>query len=796
VAVSVPTVKPRPARPLLAVGVAFAGGALVGQAATILAPLLLALATACLVSALAATRLSRIAVMAAAFAGGAGAAGIERAAHEQTPLRMWVAKAEAGETPVLVTGVAAADALDAQGRRSVVLDVETLTIGGTEQRMAGRARIEVAGMAPPEGAPRFEIADGDRLAVWTALRPPRGFGNPGSFDVAAHARRQGIHALGYCKSARLGRVLGPADVGWLRAAASRVRRWARGAFEAYMLPGPEQGLARAMVLGDRTGVDAETADAFRVAGTYHILAISGAQVALLAGILAVLLARVQAGPSVSAVAIPLSLAFYAQLVGGDAPVVRAAVMAGVLVVGRALDLDADLANLLGLAALALLVHRPSAIADVGFQLSFGATLGILLLTPVLVERLPTLPLRLELALAASLAAQAAITPLLVLHFNRLAPAALILNLVAVPLSAAVLLTGALVLVAALLLPVLAPWMGDVAWIAAHALLVSGEPGRWPPLDVRAPAPGALAVAVHLAGLILLQGRRVVAGLTLVLAGAAAFVVGPGAVADGRMALTVLDVGQGDCLVLRSPRGRSWLVDAGGGFDSRFDPGEAVVGPYLWSQGMRRLEGVVVTHAHPDHVGGVPFLLRGFGIGEVWEGVAPRHDRGYHKLNAALKEAAVRRRTVRRGVVTTWDGVVIRVVWPEPSGGPPWSTRNDDSVVLDVSYGDVHFLLAGDIEDGAESRLPPARAQVLKVPHHGSKSSTSPGFIAAVGPRLAIVSAGYKNRFGHPHPTVVERLHRAGVRLYRTDRDGAVTVSTDGSAIWVRTFREGLSEQIR
>ena len=153
-----------------------------------------------------------------------------------------------------------------------------------------------------------------------------------------------------------------------------------------------------------------------------------------------------------------------------------------IVLGRALDLDADVANLLGLAALVLLVQRPSAIADVGFQLSFGATLGILLLTPVLVERLPALPLRTELALAASLAAQAAITPLLALHFNRLAPAALVLNLMAVPLSAAVLVTGVLVLAAALAVPVVAPLLGDVAWIAAHALLVSGEPGRWPALE--------------------------------------------------------------------------------------------------------------------------------------------------------------------------------------------------------------------------------------------------------------------------------------------------------------------------
>jgi competence protein ComEC len=130
------------------------------------------------------------------------------------------------------------------------------------------------------------------------------------------------------------------------------------------------------------------------------------------------------------------------------------------------------------------------------------------------------------------------------------------------------------------------------------------------------------------------------------------------------------------------------------------------------------------------------------------------------------------------------------------GPPPWTTRNDDSLVLELSLGAVAFLLTGDIEEGAETRLAASPAQVLKVPHHGSKSSSSPGLIAALGPRLAIVSAGYRNRFGHPHPTVVDRLLKAGVRLYRTDRDGAVTVSTDGTSIWVRTFRGGLEERMR
>ncbi len=779
----------------MGVAIAFAAGALIGQAATIVAPLVFALAALTLILAASRSRLSRAAVLAAAVAAGASAAGIERASYETAPLRLWVAGDGMEDVPALLQGLAAADGLDARGR-SLVVDVETLTVGGVERRARGRARIEVAGTAPPAGARRFDVADGDRVSVWASLRAQRGFGNPGSFDVASHALRQGVHAFGYCKSGRLLTPRGAGDVGWLRAAASRARRWARGAFERFMLAGPEQGLARAMVLGDRTGVDDETADAFRVAGTYHILAISGAQVALVAGMLAALLARANDGVVVPAIVIPLTLAFYAQLVGGDAPVVRAAVMAGVLVVGRALDLDGDLANLLGLAALVLLVHRPSSIADVGFQLSFGATLGILLLTPVLVERLPELPLRLELALAASLAAQIAITPLLVFHFNRLAPAALILNLAAVPLSAAVLLTGVLVLAAALVLPAIAPHMGDVAWIAAHALLVSGEPGRWPILDVRAPAPGAWAVTAYLAGTLLLCRRRARLAIAFLAAGVALLILGPGAVADGRLALTILDVGQGDSLVLRSPRGRVWVVDAGGGFDSRFDLGEAVVGPYLWSQGLRRIEGVVVTHAHPDHVGGLPFLVRSFGVGEVWEGVAPRRDRGYHAMNADLNAAGVGRRTVLRDVQTAWDGATMRVVWPRPAGPPPWSTRNDDSVVLDVSLGAVHFLLAGDIEEGAESRLGPSRAQVLKVAHHGSKSSTSSRFLGAFGPRVAIVSAGYRSRFGHPHPAVVDRIRAAGIRLYRTDRDGAVTVSTDGNSIWVRTFRDGQEARIR
>jgi competence protein ComEC len=780
-------------RPLLLLSVPVALGAIVGAglppaAAWVLA----ALAAALLPLALPARRAFAVGALGgAALALAAASASVEAAGYDADPLRLWVAAREAaGEPePVLLRGVAAADGRAREDRLQILLDVETLAARGREQALAGRARLDVGGETPADLA----VVEGDRVAVSAVLRLPHGFGTPGAFDAEAQARRDRIHVFGHVKSRRLVEKAGRGGVGWLRDAAARARQWARRALLAHVLPGPEQGLVRAMVLGERTGVEPETAEAFRIAGTYHVLALSGTQVALVAGIVLWLVSWLPAGPASSAGLVSAVLVFYAVFVGGDVPVVRATVMAVVLLAGRAMDVDADLANLLGLAAVLLLFHHPSWIGDVGFQLSFAATLGLLLLSAVLAARLPSLPWRLERVLAASLAAQAALVPLLLVHFHRLAVAALVLNLAAVPLSGAVLLSGFAVVAVSPGPAVVADRVGDLAWISAHALLRSGEVVRQvPALDLRHPTPPAWAVVLYLGGLLLLcVERRFRSGLALVAGGLLALLVAarpaPG---DGRLTLIALDVGQGDCLAVRSPRGRLWMVDAGGSFDSQFDIGEAVVGPFLWDQGWRGVEGLVVTHAHPDHVGGVPFLLRAFGVGEVWEGPAPRHDRGYAALDAALRAGGAVRRTVWRGLRTEWDGVEVEVRGPRPPRRPPWTTRNDDSLVLTLRWRDVTFLLTGDIEAAGEEALGDVPAAVLKVPHHGSRSSSTARFLAAVSPRVSVASVGYANRFGHPHPEVVERYARAGVWLLRTDLDGTTSVATDGERIFVRTFRSG------
>ncbi len=777
-------------RPLLFLAASLAFGCRVGESAERRESAILIALAACLLGlALRAVsgRAALVALGASAVALGAAGAALERLEHERTPLRLWVETQPDEAALVFVEGRARGDGQARPDRLRVTLAVERLTVAGRPEERAGVVRLDVFGRVQPP-----EVQDGDRVRAWATLRRVAGYQNPGGDDPREWARHEGLAALGQVKSVQL------LSVQRASGAMARARSWARRALRRFVPRGQEESLVRAMVLGDRAGLDERTAEAFRVSGTYHVLALSGAQVALVVGLLVAGARRWGASPTLQAVLGGGAAVFYAVFVGGDVPVVRASLMAVVLLAGRALDLDADLANLLGLAALALLVHRPSNVTDVGFQLSFGATLGLLLLTAPLAAGLPHLPFGAERALCASLAAQAALAPLLALHFHRVAPAGLFLNLLAVPLSSAVLLAGTAVLLCAGLLVALAPLVGHLAWLTAHALLLSSELGLVSPgLDPRMPAPSWLAWSAHVAGLVLLVRGRRVRGLALLALAVGLILVGPGPRGvDGRLHLTALDVGQGDAIVVRTPGGHVFVVDAGGASEGRFDLGETVVAPFLWSMGIRRIESMVLTHAHPDHVGGVTFLLRAFAVGEAWEGPAPAADPGYLRLDEALSAAGVRRLSVARGVSADWDGVRVRVIGPVPPLRPRREVRNDDSVVVALEYGTVRLLLTGDIERAAEQVLDPPPSVVLKVPHHGSRSSSDPRFVALVSPRVAIVSAGRRNPFGHPHPEVIERYRRQGALVLRTDRDGAVTVSTDGNRVWVSTFASGLTARVR
>jgi competence protein ComEC len=256
---------------------------------------------------------------------------------------------------------------------------------------------------------------------------------------------------------------------------------------------------------------------------------------------------------------------------------------------------------------------------------------------------------------------------------------------------------------------------------------------------------------------------------------------------------MFDVGQGDALLVQAPNGAARLIDTGGaGFDgTAFDIGGRVLAPALWARGILRLDALAITHADPDHLGGALAVVRDFAPDELWEGIAmPSHGPSQALARAALaSRAAIVRQ--QAGRVHRVDGLEIRVLHPPP---PDWErarVRNDDSIVLEVRYGDVAMLLTGDISTDVERvvapLLSPAPIRILKVAHHGSRTSTSQTLVDAWKPQIALISCGRGNRFGHPAPDVVQRLEAAGVRIYRTDRDGQISLDSDGRTISVRTY---------
>jgi competence protein ComEC len=264
-----------------------------------------------------------------------------------------------------------------------------------------------------------------------------------------------------------------------------------------------------------------------------------------------------------------------------------------------------------------------------------------------------------------------------------------------------------------------------------------------------------------------------------------------------LVVTFLSVGEGDAIVIQTPSGRTALVDSGPGPTPRsdFDAGDKVVTPFLRREGVNTLDALIFTHQHDDHIGGASSVIRNFGVKTIFDSSIDRPIGRYREVLQELEEKGVRHRRLRFGqTVDFHDGVTIEVLNPTNQAAEPTndSEINDASLVLRVKYGSTALLLEGDAGKDAEagmlSRCPRLSAQVLKVAHHGSADSSTTEWLAAVRPQIAIVSAGWKNQFGHPSPATVARLRDAGAQIYRTDEQGGIIVTTDGRKITVATSR--------
>jgi competence protein ComEC len=668
--------------------------------------------------------------------------------------------------------------------------------------------------------PRYPpIEPGDRITVEGRTRP-----RPDS-PYGHYLERLG--AWGTLDARTMDALARPVDPGTL------LESWRRDAGETLtrVLPEPEAGLAAGILIGLRDRVDREVAAAFTTAGVSHVVAISGWNIAIVAAAVGAMAGRL--GRRRRAIVTTLAVLAYIVFAGASPSVLRAGAMAGVVLLARESGRSGRAAAALGLAAYLLLLAEPALVSDAGFQLSTLATAGLVAWATPLTERLDRmtgghLPRWLSESLGVSLAAQAATLPLVLASFGRLALISPVVNLLIVPLVTPAMAAGLVALGGGALVSVGAPGVvGSVlagpGWVALRLIIGIVDVAAAVPLASVAfdPVVGVglgVATAVLGGGLIAVRrrGRGAAAGsssmhaieatrarpgakrgsvasraatLSLVVA-----VTVAGAVAVTRPAgvarITILDVGQGDAILIEGSRGGRLLVDGGPDPDRLLVELDRRIPP--WD---RRLDAIVLSHPHEDHVAGLALLLDRYEVGRVLEPGMRGPGPGYAAwLDRLARPGAPARLSIGAGDRLAVDEIAMQVLWPirgQVPAEPPDSGSgiNNVSVVLLGVIGERRFLLAGDVEQDVDPSLLTEglpRVDLLKVAHHGSRTATTDAFVAAVRPRIAVASAGADNPYGHPARPTLERLAAAGARVYRTDVDGTVSISFEPRGPTVRT----------
>lgn len=749
-------------------------------------------------------------VLVALLAG--GVLGGARAALERMPLPADHVAHRAGRVPVAVEGTIVASGRVSGAERLVV---RASTYRSATGHGAARGLVAVTVAHPTRAWPA-----GVRVRFVARLRRPRNFGNPGGYDMRRALARRGVFVTAFLWDDRT-LALASGDDDGLMARLDRALGSARGAIGAAVDAAsaePARGFLRAVLIGEDGALAADTRRALARTGLSHVVSVSGFHLAVVAAAAVVvgrrLLLRSErltlawnvAKLAALAGAVPVGV--YAALAGGSIPASRSLLMYGTFVVALLADRRTDGVRSLAAAALVLALLVPDVAADISFELSFVSVAALVLVavpparrsSPAARTWWRTVLGVVAASLRVACAAAAATVPLTAWHFQQVSLIAPIANLVALPLlGPATLLPGLAALPLVAFIPSLAVALLRLAALAADVgLRLATALAAVPAAACETPMPNgaevALAYAVLAAPLVWPRMRRpfrrvMVAGLLALVAVDVAYWTWERAWSP-RLRVTFLSVGQGDAAVIELPRGGGAVVVDGGGLPGAFDTGERIVAPFLRSRKIRRLEALALSHPQLDHYGGLAYLAEHFAPRAFWSNGTRADALGFARLERALAAAGTRRIVLRRGMrALAAAGATIDVLHPT---APEREDPNNGSLVLGVAYGGASVLLTGDVEapaegellQGADARIPaglapPGAAVVLKVAHHGSATSTSAPFVAAVRPTIAVISDGADNRFGFPAPAVLRRLRAARAEIWRTDLDGAVQLASDG-----------------
>ena len=680
---------------------------------------------------------------------------------------------------------------------------------------------------------------GDHLELRGTLRRPQGQRNPGGFDYRSYlARRQVFGILYPDRGLEIGRT-GQSGFPLLRWTESLRRRVEGVVDTAYKKHPDHVEILKGMLLGKRGGIEESTIAAFRNSGSLHILAVSGLHVGLIAGVFFLCFSRLPA--KITCTLTILAVILYACIVGFRPSVFRASMMVTLFLIGSIIDRDVDRFNLLAVAALILLLINPVQLWDIGFQLSFAAVASILYFMPkwenfirdVLPDWIDHPRIQEDISLfhyaagkglqwlllgfGVTLAAQLGTVLFIAGSFYRLYPLGIIAGpfvvVLATPIVSLALIT---VILGAIWLPLAIP-LAYVNHIIIFVLLQIIEFFGSQEWSVVKTAPPTLGwVIVFFAGCMAIvywrwvwqeRKKAVLIGMTVVVI----WVWDAALREDGNLLeVTFLDVRQGDAAFVKFPDGKTMLIDGGrsllfayrgnyrieprDGKDVKFlgfDTGERILSPFLSYEGIGKLDLIVLSHPDNDHGGGLYHILHEFGadrvLGVPHLDLPPMTHRVLHEL---IDEKGIPHELGYAGEIDLTSTAKLELLHPFDKESTNLRDRdvNDDSLVLKLSYGEVDILFTGDIERRAEMRLVESgmnlEAEILKVPHHGSKTSSSPEFLSLVRPKYGVFSLSARNPYKFPPRQILRRYRNFGCKVLRTDELGAITLKTDGSRCWI------------
>jgi competence protein ComEC len=727
----------------------------------------------------------------------------------------------AGDRIWMISGTIAEQPNFSRGRWRFLLDTDGLRAGGKYYPASGRVLVSGRGYWP--GADR-----GERVMFTGRLRPIRGFSNPGGFDYERFRALQAVRASAYAKTGTF-KVISLSGTGGWKARLDAYRNQLGGMLDQALSGYPQQTvcLLRALLLGDREQVSPQMRQAFNRAGVSHVLAISGLHIGMVATVsfavvkwlltwIPLLLrhAWTRKGAALASLGTVLG---YGLLAGLSPSTQRAMIMVALFLMTYWVGRRHDWSNTLAVAAMVILWVHPPALLSISFQLSFAAVLAILIglsmgpgaTTGLKSSWLGRILRRLALFIWVSLLALGGTLPLVLHYFNQVSVVGPAVNLLVVPLVGMAIVPAGLAGVAAA--PINAGLAALLWQVAAYGMdlvrLIVGWAARLPWSAIQTVTPSGLEICLYyFMVVVLLSWKRMPRPRT-----ALAVILVIGTLDAGYwihqrfwrrdLQVTAIDVGQGTANLVQFPGGYTALIDGGGFSDNAaFDVGANIVGPLLWHFKIATVDLVILSHADSDHLNGLLYILEHFHVKEVWSNHEASSSQGFRQWQRLMAALPVRHpHWEALAAKEVRHGVQIRILAPprdfqQRRAMESWRDSNNDSLVIHLKFRDVSILFTGDIKAAAEkdmvSQLGAKQLQstILIVPHHGSRHSSTALFLRAVQPKEALISTGWHNRFGFPHPDVMQRLKGVGARTWCTADHGAIQVVTDGRGYCIETRR--------